>query len=130
MAYFDSSKSTKLYLDASPFGLGAILTQTTPGQQDTKVIAYASRSLTDTESRYSQIGNSISGNSIRDRTFPHLLVRPRIYTDHRPQAVRANLLKPKVTTLGKTRKMVPTVTRSYLSSKVSTRTSQSFGLFV
>ena len=55
MAYFDSSKNTELYVDASPFGLGAILTQTTPGQQDTKVIAYASRSLTDTESRYSQI---------------------------------------------------------------------------
>ena len=53
MAYFDSSKNTELYVDASPFGLGAILTQTTPGQQDTKVIAYASRSLTDTESRYS-----------------------------------------------------------------------------
>ena len=55
MAYFDSSKNTELYIDASPFGLGAILTQTTPGQQDTKVVAYASRSLTDTESRYSQI---------------------------------------------------------------------------
>ena len=54
MAYFDSSKNTELYVDASPFGHGAILTQT-PGQQDTKVIAYASRSLTDTESRYSQI---------------------------------------------------------------------------
>ena len=50
MAYFDSSKNTELCVDASPFGLGAILTQTTPGQQDTKAIAYASRSLTDTES--------------------------------------------------------------------------------
>ena len=55
MAYFDSSKNTELYVDVSPFGLGAILTQTTPGQQDTKDLAYASRSLTDTESRYSQI---------------------------------------------------------------------------
>ena len=55
MAYFDSMKNTELYVDASPFGLGAILTQTTPGQQDTKVIAYASCSLTDTKSRYSQI---------------------------------------------------------------------------
>ena len=55
MAYLDSSKNTELYVDAFPFGLGAILTQTTPGQQDTKVIAYASRSLTYTESQYSQI---------------------------------------------------------------------------
>ena len=43
------------------------------------------------------------------------------------KAVRTNLPKSKVMTLGKTRKIVPTVTRLYLSSKVS---SQSFGLFV
>ena len=55
MDYFDYSKNTELYVDASPFGLGAILTQTTPGKDDTNVIAYASRSLTDTETRYSQI---------------------------------------------------------------------------
>lgn len=55
VGYFDSSKHTELHVDASPFGLGAILTQTTPGRDDTKVIAYASRALTDTESRYSQI---------------------------------------------------------------------------
>ena len=43
-------------MDASrPFALGAILTQTTPGKDDTNVIAYASRCLTDTETRYSQI---------------------------------------------------------------------------
>ena len=55
IGYFDYSKNTELHVDASPFGLGAILTQTTPGKDDTKVIAYASRSLTDTETRYSQI---------------------------------------------------------------------------
>ena len=55
MGYFDYSKNTELYVDASPFGLGAILTQMTPGKDDTNVISYASRSLTDTETRYSQI---------------------------------------------------------------------------
>ena len=42
-------------MDASPVGLGVILTQTTPGKDDTKVMAYASRSLTPVESRYSHI---------------------------------------------------------------------------
>ena len=52
MGYFDPSKNTELHVDASPVGLGAILTQTTPGKDDTKVMAYASRSLTPVESRY------------------------------------------------------------------------------
>lgn len=38
----------------SPFGLSAILFQKCPGQDDRKVVAYASRSLSDVESRYSQ----------------------------------------------------------------------------
>ena len=48
MAYFDPTKSTKVLVDASPTGLGAIL------MQDGKVISYGSRALTDVESRYSQ----------------------------------------------------------------------------
>ena len=55
MGYFDPSKNTELHVDASPVGLGAILTQTTPGKDDTKVMAYASRSLTPVESCYSHI---------------------------------------------------------------------------
>ena len=57
MGYFDPTKNTELHVDASPVGLGAILThdQTTPGKDDTKVTAYASRSLTPIESRYSHI---------------------------------------------------------------------------
>ena len=49
MSYFDPAKHTQLHVDASPFGLGAILT--IPGHDDAKVIAYASRSLTATESQ-------------------------------------------------------------------------------
>ena len=54
MAYFDQSKETEVITDASPFGLSAILIQKTPGREDRKVVAYASRSLSDVESRYSQ----------------------------------------------------------------------------
>ena len=54
MAYFDPSKETELTTDASPVGLSAILSQRTPGSEDSKIVAYASRSLSDVETRYSQ----------------------------------------------------------------------------
>ena len=53
MAYFDQQKETELITDASPVGLSAILFQKTPGQNNRKVVAYASSSLSDVESRYS-----------------------------------------------------------------------------
>jgi len=51
-AYFDVSCESTIYVDASPVGLGAILTQ--KQGNETKIIAYGSRVLTDTEKRYSQ----------------------------------------------------------------------------
>ena len=50
MAYFDPSKRSVLLVDASPVGLGAMLTQ------GGKVISYASEALSSVERRYSQIG--------------------------------------------------------------------------
>ena len=54
MAYFDPNKETDLITDASPWGLSAILMQKSPGQDDRRVVAYASRALSDVERRYSQ----------------------------------------------------------------------------
>ena len=56
LAYFDPAKETKILVDASPIGLGAILTQQSPNSEDpsTTIVAYASRSLTPVEQRYSQ----------------------------------------------------------------------------
>ena len=53
MDYCDPSKTTRLTVDASPYGLGAILSNI---DQDGAVrnVAYASRSLSPTEQRYSQ----------------------------------------------------------------------------
>ena len=53
MAYYDPAKTTRLTVDVSPYGLGAILSNI---DQDGAVrnVAYASRSLTPTEQRYSQ----------------------------------------------------------------------------
>eukprot|EP00795_Rhopilema_esculentum_P015552 gene15552-6817_t len=59
MAYFDQTKQTELFTDASPTGLSAILSQITPGQEDRKVVAYVSRSLSD----------SMDYKEIQDATF-------------------------------------------------------------
>jgi hypothetical protein len=39
---WDTSKQTEVHVDASPVGLGAILSLPTPGKDDTQIIAYAS----------------------------------------------------------------------------------------
>ena len=54
MAYFDPKKETELVTDASLSGLSTILMQNTPGQEDKRVVAYASQSLTDVKRCYSQ----------------------------------------------------------------------------
>ena len=53
MSFYDPHMHTTLVVDGSPFGLGAVLTQ------DGKPIAYASRSLTAVEQRYSQIEREV-----------------------------------------------------------------------
>ncbi|CAB4040725.1 uncharacterized protein K02A2.6-like, partial [Paramuricea clavata] len=53
MAFYDPNRPTKLTVDASPVGLGAVLAQTQENGQD-RCIAYASRSLTPVEARHSQ----------------------------------------------------------------------------
>jgi len=40
MAYFDKNKKTELTTDTSPWGLSAILSQHTPGQEDRCIVAY------------------------------------------------------------------------------------------
>ena len=53
-AYFSLEKQTELIVDASPIGLGAILAQKDENGE-LRIIAMASRALTPTEQRYSQI---------------------------------------------------------------------------
>ncbi|UYV68351.1 K02A2.6-like [Cordylochernes scorpioides] len=60
LAYYNLNSPTELITDASPIGLGAVLIQT---QQNgiKRPIAYASRSLTNTEKKYSQIEKETLG---------------------------------------------------------------------
>ena len=86
MGYFDPLKQTELYVDASSVGLGAILSQTTPGDNDRTILAYASRSLTDVETRYSQIEREALGIVYGVEHFRLYLFGREftLTTDHKP----------------------------------------------
>lgn len=53
--YFNENDKIILYTDASPWGLGAFLIQEDSISQEKRIIACASKSLTETESRYPQL---------------------------------------------------------------------------
>ena len=84
MAYYDPKKETELLVDASPVGLGAILAQVDAKGQT--IVAYASRSLTPTEQRYSQTEREALAITWACLHF-HLYVfgsRFTVLTDHKP----------------------------------------------
>ena len=84
--YFDPDKETEIVVDASPVGLGAILCQIDPESDERQVVAYASRSLTKTEQRYSQTEREALAVVWSCEHF-HLYVYGKpitVYTDHEP----------------------------------------------
>lgn len=85
MAYFDTSRPTELLVDASPVGLGAVLTQETePGVW--APLAFASKALTATETRYSQIEREALAIKWACNHF-HLYISGhpfKVVTDHQP----------------------------------------------
>ena len=84
MAHFDPSAPTQLRVDASPFGLGAILTQS--HGDETRPVPYASRTLTAVERRYSQTEREALAVVWGCERF-HLYLYGTtfdIYTDHKP----------------------------------------------
>ena len=88
LAYFDSNaEETKLITDASPVGLGAVLTQVQGGCE--RVVAYASRSLTDVERRYSLTEKEALGLVWGCERFHVYLygVEFTLLTDHKPLEV-------------------------------------------
>jgi len=85
LGYYNPNAITKLVVDASPIGLGAILTQTQPDNTH-KVIAFTSRALTPTESRYSQTEREALACVWSLQHFHYYIFdrEVEIITDHKP----------------------------------------------
>ena len=87
LAYFDKNAKTEVIADASPVGLGAILIQEQAGTK--RVVAYASRSLTEVERRYSQTEKEALGLVWACERFHVYLygIQFELLTDHKPLEV-------------------------------------------
>ena len=84
LAYFDPSKETTIFVDASPVGLGAILAQR--HQEGYKTITFASKALSPVEQRYSQLEREALAVVWGCEHF-HLYVfgaPVEVVTDHKP----------------------------------------------
>ena len=85
-AYFDPAKEAEMSVDASLVGLAAILSQANTETGETHVITYASRSLTETEQRYSQTEREPLA-VVWACEYLHLYIYGKpvtVYTDHKP----------------------------------------------
>ena len=80
LAYFGTNKSVILEVDASKHGLGAVLLQ------DSKPVAYASKSLTPTEQEYAQIEKEMYAIVFgAERFHQYIYGKPiEVITDHKP----------------------------------------------
>ena len=85
LALYDPSAELKVCTDASAYGLGAVLLQK-HSTIDWKAVAYASRALSETGSRYSQIENEALALVWSCEKFWNYIVDKHIYleTDHKP----------------------------------------------
>ena len=80
LAYFDQSKTSTIQSDASKKGLGAVLLQ------DNKPVIYASRALTETKQRYSNIERDLLSVVFALERFHHYIYgyTATVQTDHKP----------------------------------------------
>lgn len=88
LKFFDPKAQTCIQTDASSTGLGSVLLQN--GQP----VAYASRALTETETRYAQIERELLAIVYACEKFSHYIYGSKtlVYTDHKP--LESVLLKP------------------------------------
>ena len=86
LAFFDQSRQSHVFVDASPHGLGAILAQQ-QSDGSMRPISFASRCLSPTEQRYSQTEREALAIKFGCLRFRHYLLRDphfKIHTDHKP----------------------------------------------
>ena len=86
--FYDPSKRTGVTVDASPVGLGAILSQFVINGNE-RIVAYASRSLSKVEQRYSQTEKEALGAVFGCAKFQIYLIgiNFELDTDHKPLEV-------------------------------------------
>ena len=81
---YDPTVETKISADASSFGIGAVLLQ--KQQQKWGPVAYASRTMTDTERRYAQIEKEALAATWACKKFSDYIIGKKFHleTDHKP----------------------------------------------
>lgn len=84
LALYDPNRTTTVSADASSFGLGAVLLQRIDGTN--RPVAYASRAMTPTEQRYSQIDKEALATTWSLERFHDYLygMEFHVETDHKP----------------------------------------------
>ena len=85
LALYDPEKETMVSSDASSFGLGAVLVQKQPSGE-MRPVAYASRSMTETERHYAQIEKEALAITWALEDWAEFLIgmRFKVETDHKP----------------------------------------------
>ena len=112
LKYFDPKKPTKLSVDASSTGLGAVLLQ------EGHPIAYASKALTDTQKNYAQIEKemlAIVFGCTHFHEYIYGMPTVEVETDHKP--LEANLKKSLHQAPARLQKMIMTI-RKYVINLV------------
>ena len=84
LALYDPQLETKISADASSFGLGSVLLQRK--ETEWRPVAYASRSMTETEHRYAQIEKEALASVWSCEKFQDYILGKKIIieTDHKP----------------------------------------------
>ena len=79
LALYNPCAPTKVSADASSFGLGAVLLQQPTEKEEWKPVAYASRSMTETETRYAQIEKEALATTWSCEKFSNYLLGQRFH---------------------------------------------------